>query len=51
MEKYKKYFFEKIPDAKKWEKEKGIIYFKVIPKWIRYSNLNKSPWEVFEIEF
>lgn len=50
LDKYKKIYFNKNPRAKKWEKREGITYFKVIPKWIRYSELNVYPWEVFEIE-
>lgn len=47
--KYKRTYFRQNPRAKKWEKKEGISYFKVTPKWIRYSDLTKSPWEVFEI--
>jgi len=47
--KYKQLYFQKNPKAKKWEKNPEIRYFKVIPKWIRYSNLNVNPWEIHEI--
>ncbi|MBU2632740.1 pyridoxamine 5'-phosphate oxidase family protein [Patescibacteria group bacterium] len=50
-EKYKKIYFSKNPDAKRWENKKGMAYFKVTPSWIRYSDLNKNPWEIFEIKF
>lgn len=50
LERCKEIYFGKNPDAKKWDKV-GIKYFKVQPAWIRYSDLNKDPWEVFEIEF
>lgn len=50
-EKYKKKYFEKNPDAKRWENKPGMTYFKVIPTWIRYSDLNKNPWEIHEIIF
>ncbi len=49
LNKYKEIYFKKNPRAKKWEGREGITYFKIIPKWIRYSDLNKDPWEVFEI--
>ena len=49
LAKYKVVYFKKNPQAKKWEHREGITYFKIVPKWIRYSDLNKSPWEVFEI--
>lgn len=50
-EKYKALYFTKNPDAKRWQNREGITYFKIIPKWIRYSDLNKDPWEVFEITY
>lgn len=49
-EKYKKIFWTKNPEAERWDKRKGIVYFKVVPSWIRYSDLNKNPWEIFEVE-
>lgn len=48
---YQELYWEKNKDAKRWEKREGITYFKVVPTWIRYSNLNKDPWDVFEITF
>lgn len=49
LNKYKEIYFKKNPRAKKWEGREGITYFKIIPKWIRYSDLNKDPWEIFEM--
>lgn len=51
LSKYKKIFFKKLPNAKKWQKYKEIRFFKVIPKWIRYSDLRVNPWNVFDIKF
>lgn len=51
LEKYQKEFFSKNPDAEKWKSVPEIVFFKVTPKWIRYSNLNKHPWEIFEVTF
>ena len=51
LAKYKEIFFKKLPHARKWKKVKGITFFKVVPKWIRYSDLRKHPWDVFEIRF
>lgn len=50
-EKYKAVYFEKNPEAKRWEAREGIAYFKVKPRWIRYSDLNKDPWDVREVTF
>lgn len=48
-EKYKEAYWAKNPEAQRWASNKDITYFKVTPKWIRYSDLNKNPWDVFEI--
>lgn len=47
--KYQEAYWNKNPKAQRWETREGITYFKVTPKWIRYSDLNKDPWNVFEI--
>lgn len=47
--KYKQAYWNKNPKAQRWGMREGITYFKVTPKWIRYSDLNKDPWYVFEI--
>ena len=49
--KYKEIYWEKNPDAKRWSTREGITYFKITPKWIRYSDLNKHPWYIFELTF
>lgn len=46
----KKTFYHKLPDAMKFEKYPQLRFFRVKPTWIRYSDLNKKPWEVFEIK-
>lgn len=48
LDHYKKLYFAKNPDAQKWESEPGIMYFKVVPTWVRYSDLNATPWQVEE---
>lgn len=51
LERCKGVYFAKNPRAKKWEGREGMSYFKITPKWIRYSDLNKSPWEILETTF
>lgn len=51
LQKYKSIYFRKNPEAQKWEKVESIRFYKVLPKWIRYSDLNKDSWEVFEVVF
>lgn len=50
LEKYKKAYFAKNPKAKRWEELEGVRYFKVIPRWIRYSDLNQHPWKIIELK-
>lgn len=49
LEECKQIHFQKFPEAIKFEKL-GIRFFKIIPKWIRYTNVSKQPWEVFEVK-
>lgn len=51
LQKYKNVYIRKNPDVQKWERLKEIKFYKVVPKWIRYSDLTKDPWEVFEVTF
>jgi len=50
-EKYKEIYWKKNPEARRWAEREGIVYFKVKPVWIRYSDLNRHPWEIHELEF
>ena len=50
LEEYKQVHFQKFPEAVKFEKL-GVKFFKIIPKWVRYTNVYEQPWEVFEIKF
>lgn len=43
---YKKIMFAKNPAFAKWENLPDMTYFKVIPKWIRYSTMDQSSWEI-----
>lgn len=51
LERYQAIYFSKNPRAKKWNDREGVAYFKVTPSWIRYSDLNKDPWDIFEVTF
>ncbi|MEK7134613.1 MAG: pyridoxamine 5'-phosphate oxidase family protein [Patescibacteria group bacterium] len=50
LEEYKQIHFMKFPEAVKFEKL-GIKFFKIIPRWIRYTDVSRQPWEIFEVEF
>ena len=47
---YQKEHIEKVPFERQFI-EKGAIMFKVIPRWIRYSDFTKDPIECMEIRF
>lgn len=49
LEKCKRLYFLKNPKAQKWESKPEIAYFKIIPAWIRYSDLSVHPWKIYEI--
>lgn len=51
LEQCKRIHIQKLPKAVKFENMKVVRYFKVKPTWIRYSDLSKDPWEVFEADF
>ncbi len=51
LDKYKNEYFKKNPRAKKWEHVPGIKYFRVAPRWVRYSDVSKHPWEIHEMSF
>ena len=51
LEKYQKIHVKKLPDSEKFIKMEGIKVFKIIPKWIRYTDVSASPWKQFEIKF
>lgn len=46
-----KIFFTKLPSAVKYKDLPGQIYFKVTPTWIRFTDHNKTPGKVTEIQF
>ena len=50
LKEYRRMHFQKFPEAVKFKKL-GIRFFKIIPKWVRYTDVSRQPWEVFEVEF
>jgi nitroimidazol reductase NimA-like FMN-containing flavoprotein (pyridoxamine 5'-phosphate oxidase superfamily) len=47
----KQVYFKKSPEAQKWENTEGNVYFKIEPKWVRYTDLNVSPWDISVFKF
>jgi general stress protein 26 len=50
LERYKEVYFEKWPDGVERENWPDITYFRVRPKWIRYSDF-KVPGQISEQTF
>jgi len=40
----------KLPESEMFIHMEDSLFFKIIPRWIRYSDTSKQPWEIFEIE-
>ncbi len=51
LKKFQNIHITKLPKAKKFVEIDVIRYFKVIPKWIRYSDLSVNPWNVFDVRY
>ena len=51
IKKYQNIHVAKLPKAKKFVDMDVVRYFKVTPKWIRYSDLSVNPWNVFEVNY
>ena len=48
---YHEIYFRAFPEGPARLKWKGITYYVVAPKWIRYSDFNQSPPEIKEFNF
>lgn len=48
--KYADLYFSKNPDARKYQDNPEERYFKVNPKWVRYTDLSFEPWEVIILD-
>ncbi len=46
LDQLKRAYFKKAPGAQKWEATDGNVYFKVEPVWIRFTDLNTTPWDI-----
>jgi len=50
-DKYKKIFYQKTPDAAKWDSHPEIRYFLVTPSWVRYADYDGKPYKIIELNF
>jgi len=51
LTRYHEIYFRAFPDGPARLKWEGISYYVVEPKWIRYSDFDKSPPEIEEFQF
>lgn len=51
LERLKRAYFAKSPQAQKWENTENNVYIKVSPKWVRMTDLNTDPWTIALLEF
>lgn len=50
IEQYQEAYLNSLPADREFI-EKGAVMFKATPRWIRYSDFNKEPPELIEIQF
>jgi uncharacterized protein YdiU (UPF0061 family) len=50
VQEYQKAHLESVPVEREFV-EKGAVLFKVVPRWIRYSDFTKDPVERLELRF
>ena len=50
-EECKKLHSKQIKHKTKFHQMPETRYFKVSPKWVRYTDYSKKPWEMFEVSF
>jgi hypothetical protein len=50
LQQFKQEYFAILPDGIRRSKLAGITYFRVRPRWIRYSNFNVSPAQIVVFE-
>jgi hypothetical protein len=50
LETWKQAYFARHPDAPRRSQLPGITYYRVRPRWVRYTNFNASPAQVVVFE-
>jgi hypothetical protein len=51
LDRLKALYFRRFPDGPARQQWPGITYFRVRPRWIRYSDYNSGPPEIVEFTF
>ena len=50
LERLKELYFSRFPDGRERERWPGLIYVRVQPIWIRYSDYSRTPPEIVEFD-
>lgn len=51
LERLKQVYFTRFPDGRERQHWRGLIYVRVRPMWLRYSDFNQSPPLIAELSF
>ncbi len=50
LERLKELYFTRFPDGRERQSWPGLVYVRVRPTWIRYSNYSRTPPEIVEFD-
>lgn len=51
LERLKELYFARFPDGRERQRWPGLIYVRVKPRWLRFSDFNQSPPAIVELTF
>lgn len=51
LKEFEKTSMATMPTAAKYTSDQNAAFFKIIPKWIKYTNASVDPWDEAEIKF
>lgn len=51
LERLKYLYFLQFPDGRDRQAVPGVTYVRAIPRWIRYSDFGRTPWDIVEFDF
>lgn len=50
LEQLKEHYFATFPDGRERQSWPGLVYLRVRPTWVRYSDYNRAPPEIVELD-
>ena len=48
LQRYQSIYFDQVPEAAKFAEDPGVAFFRVVPTWIRLTDLSVTPWLIEE---